>query len=177
MLKLTLEYVDFDGHKQVEDLYFNISMNKLADKELRSGQTWFKSLEAIQNADGKTTKDANEIMDRFYEIIGLSYGQRSEDGKYFRQSQQLWEDFQATAAYDAFFMKICTDAGYAAEFINAVLPAELIERVKAQQKAADEAAAQQQVQAEAAVIREAVARPTEIPTQPSAPVVWPPAEA
>lgn len=167
MLKLTLEFVDFDGTKKTKDLYFNISSKALAEKELRANGTWFDSLKAIADADGGTEADGNVIMDRFHEIIALAYGKYSVEGDdiYFRQSPQIFADFEATQAYDAFFMKVCTDADYAQTFINAVLPAELVAAVKAQQAKNEAAAAQ--------------SRPivdVELPSAPSAvpPVVWPP---
>lgn len=168
MLKITLDYVNFDGQTRQKDLYFNISMKALAEKEVRSDGTWLEALKAISEAAEKDEASGDVIMDRFYEIISLSYGERSLDGEIFRQSPQIWDDFKASAAFDAFFMKICTDAEYASKFINAVLPAELIERVKAHQAA--EAAKQ-----ENNVGRDSVqaVREVELPQQ-SAPVVWPP---
>lgn len=161
MLKLTLEYVDFDGQKKVKDLFFNISLKTLVEKEMRSDGTWFETLNAISEANKKNEASGDQIMDKFHEIIGLAYGVRTEeDGEiYFRQSLARFENFEATAAYDAFFMKICTDANYAATFINAVLPQELLNAAKAQ--ALKEAAA-----AEVPVV--------EIPTQQPAPEIWPP---
>lgn len=159
MLKLTLDYVDFDGHKQTTDLFFNISQRELADKEVRSDGTWFDSLKAISEASQKNEASGQVIMDRFDEIIGLAYGKR--EGEYFRKSPAILEDFKSTAAYDAFFMKVCTDAAYATEFITAVLPAEMVEAVKRQQ-------------AEAERLTPRPITEVELPTQPTPPVVWPP---
>lgn len=166
MLKITLDYVNFDGQTRQRDLYFNISMKALAEKEVRSDGTWLEALKAISEAAEKDEASGNVIMDRFYEIISLSYGERDQDGEIFRQSPQIWDDFKVSAAFDAFFMKVCTDAEYATKFINAVLPAELIERVKAQ-------AAQAKAQENAGRDSVTAVREVELPQQ-SPPVVWPP---
>ena len=57
----------------------------------------------------------------------MAYGVKSDDGKRFIKNERLREEFASSEAYSVLFMEIVTDADAAAKFINAVIPAGLIE--------------------------------------------------
>ena len=59
-------------------------------------------------------------------LILKSYGEKSLDGKSFikvdSEGRPLSIAFSQTAAYDALFMELATDADKAAAFVNGILP-------------------------------------------------------
>ena len=122
MLKKTITYTAFDEKTYTEDFYFNMSTSELAELELvHEGTGGFHAmLHAVVEAN-----DGRKIMDTFKEIIRLTVGERSEDGKRFTKSPAIAEAFMSSAAYDVFFMELLADPNGAAVFINAVVPKDL----------------------------------------------------
>lgn len=129
MLKKTIKYTDFNGNEATDEVYFNLTKAEVAEMELSS---------STLNADGTTTGgmqqmltsvvesgSGKQIIAVFKEILSKSYGIRSEDGKRFIKSPELFEEFSQTAAYSEFFMGLITDADAAANFVKAVMPAEI----------------------------------------------------
>lgn len=128
MLKKTIKYTDFNDVEQTEDVYFHLSKAELVKLEASHSTIqgekvsggFREKLEAIVKAG-----NGREIMNIFEEIIDMSYGVRSEDGKRFNKSKALTEEFKTSAAYDEFFMEIVTDAEKAAQFVNGIVPADI----------------------------------------------------
>ena len=129
MLKKTIKYTDFNGNEVTEDFYFNLTKAEVAEMELGASR-----LDADGNIKGGmqdllaeivASGSGQRIMDTFKEILARSYGIRSEDGKRFIKSKELFEEFTQTAAYSEFFMELITDADAASSFIKAVMPADL----------------------------------------------------
>ena len=63
-----------------------------------------------------------EIVDVFKTFILNAYGEKSDDGRKHKKTQELRDDFASTAAYAAFYMQLAEDASLAARFINGVVP-------------------------------------------------------
>ena len=129
MLKKTIKYTDFNGNEVTEDFYFNLTKAEVAEMELGASR-----LDADGNIKGGmqdllseivASGSGQRIMDTFKEILARSYGMRSEDGKRFIKSKELFEEFTQSAAYSEFFMELITDADAASSFIKAVMPADL----------------------------------------------------
>lgn len=129
MLKKTIKYTDFNGNEVTEDFYFNLTKAEVAEMELAStnlasdGSTSGGMQELVQGI--VASGSGQRIMDLFKEILGRAYGIKSEDGKRFIKSPELFEEFTQTAAYSEFFMSLITDADAAANFIKAIMPADL----------------------------------------------------
>lgn len=125
MIKKTIKYTDFNGNEQTEDVYFNLSKAEVIEQEL-SGDigaekgAWSSKLERIGNS-----KNGAEIIETFKEILKMSYGVRSEDGKRFIKSDELFEEFTQTEAYSELFFELTTNAESAAEFVRGIMPANL----------------------------------------------------
>ncbi len=120
MLKKTITYEDFNGETRSEDFFFNISKQELITMELVEKNGLASYLKAIVDS-----KDGKAIMDKFNEIIMMSVGQKSEDGRRFIKNQDVRDEFASTGAYEALFMELVTDAAAAATFIKAILPQNL----------------------------------------------------
>lgn len=129
MIKKTITYEDFDGKSHTETFYFHISKSELTQMEMRE-----TTLDEDGNPQGgmsvrmeqiSKSRNGQEIMDAFEEILRASYGVRSEDGKRFVKSEELWNDFRSTNAYEELFMELVTDAEKASDFVNGIMPFQL----------------------------------------------------
>jgi hypothetical protein len=124
VLKKCITYEDFNGEEVTEELYFNLSKAELVELELsRPGGMQEHLQKIVESEDGKA------IITEFKELILMSYGQRSEDGKRFIKTPILREEFQSTEAYSQLFFELCTDAEKAAEFVNGIIPTGLADEV------------------------------------------------
>ena len=107
MLKKTITYIDFDGNKRTEDLYFNMTRSELIEFS-------FGLPDLKENVSDKITKqEAEELGKKMVEKMGgegmykfvkdlifKSFGVKSEDGRRFIKSEQLSTEFTQTMAYD-----------------------------------------------------------------------------
>ena len=117
MLKKTITYTDYNGVERTEDFYFNLSKAELAEMELSVDGGMSKMIENISK-----TNDVPSVVKFFKEIILKSYGEKSEDGKRFKKSEELSESFFQTEAYSEMFMEFFTDTESAISFINNIIP-------------------------------------------------------
>jgi hypothetical protein len=120
MLKRDITYEDFNGETVTETFYFNLTKSELV--ELQVG--YEGGLEATLNKIIKA-EDIKSLISEFKNVVLLSYGIRSEDGKRFIKSDQLREEFSQTAAFDALFMDLATNENAAATFVKGVVPASM----------------------------------------------------
>ena len=124
MLKKTITYTDYNGIERTEDFYFNISKSELTKLEVTTPGGYSGMIKKIVDA-----QDGAQIMKIFNELITMAYGVKSDDGKRFRKSIELSEEFTQTEAYDQLFMELATDAEKAAAFVSGVLPSDLMASV------------------------------------------------
>lgn len=113
MLRREIAYEDFNGDKTSDTCYFNISKSELIEMEVEYKEGFGRMLERIIEE-----KDDKELIKRFKEIILMSYGQKSPDGKRFIKSDTLRDEFSQSAAYEVLFMELCTDVDAAVTFFE-----------------------------------------------------------
>ena len=129
MFKKTITYTDFFGDKRTEDFYFNMNKAEVVEWQYSINGGINRLFEKIVN-DGDQSLLVNMIKD----LIRRSYGERSIDGKRFekkRNGQCLFNDFEQTMAYEALFMELIQDEKAAAEFINGLMPPDLVAQMAA----------------------------------------------
>ncbi len=116
MLKKAIKYVDFDGKEQEETLYFNLTEPEVVriDVEFPGGL-----VEYIENLDSKVNPE--DILTLFEKVLRASYGEKSDDGRYFIKNEEAADLFYQSAAYSSLFVDLVTDADRAAAFFNALL--------------------------------------------------------
>lgn len=119
MFKKTIKYTDFDGNERKEDFYFNLTKAELLEMQLSMEGGLQGHLERIIK-----TQSQPELIKMFKEIIMRAYGEKSPDGKRFMKSDEIRQNFECTEAYSELFMELATDSDAAADFINALLPAD-----------------------------------------------------
>lgn len=120
MLKETITYVDYNDNERTENFYFNLTKAELMEMEMSTSGGFVEMIQRLVES-----QDTPAIIDIFKKIVLKSYGQKSLDGKRFIKNDQLREEFEQTEAYSQLFMKLATDADYAAKFINGIIPADL----------------------------------------------------
>ena len=137
MLKKIITYTDYNGVERTEPFYFNLSKAELMEMELGVTGGMTEMLDKIIAA-----KDAPSLMKTFKEMIMKSYGIKSDDGKRLIKSEELSIAFTQTDAYSVLFMELITDDKAAADFVNAIIPNEIKDKVAAQTENKAEVAAQ-----------------------------------
>lgn len=125
MLSKKITYVDFDGEKRTEEFRFHLSKAELAKMRYSVAGGLEKRLTKIIDSN-----DQPQLIKIFCELIDLSYGVKSDDGRKFMKSPEILDDFKSTEAYSQLFMELATNDNAAKEFINGVLPSDLVEETK-----------------------------------------------
>ena len=121
MLKKTIKYTDFNGEEASEDYFFHLSKAELVELEMSHEGGFVESMGKVVEA-----KDNKTIIAEFKKIILLAYGVKSEDGKRFIKNQILREEFESSEAYSTLFMELVTDTDAAIEFMNGIIPSDLV---------------------------------------------------
>ena len=117
MLKKTMTFKDYNGNERTEDFYFNLTKAEVTEWELSLSGGIANKIEKIIAA-----QDQTEIINIFKELILMSYGEKSDDGRRFIKSDKLSKDFTHTEAYSDLFMELASDAEAAAAFVTGVIP-------------------------------------------------------
>lgn len=125
MYKETIIYEDFNGVEIKEDKYFNITKAEMMQMELSPDGGYASRIQKLID-----TKDVKELIRLFTGLIDIAYGEKSDDGKHFRKSEDILRDFKDTNAYSELYMKFVLDADAASRFVNGIFPKDLIEEAK-----------------------------------------------
>lgn len=142
MLKKTVNFEDFDGNLVEETHYFNFNTTELIDIaiELPAEMT-----DVFGEDPSKVDPEAagmallrkmggTGIVKFIKDIVLRSYGVKSEDGRKFIKDEQLTKEFSQSLAYDAIITEFMSDDVAAAEFINKVIPANVLEKMTTNMK-------------------------------------------
>lgn len=118
MLKKTITYTDYNGVERTEDFYFNLNKAEILEMELSTEGGLQQTIEKIIAA-----QDMPALSKYFKDIILMSYGEKSPDGKRFIKNQEIRDAFAQTEAFSELYVELATDDVAAADFINGVIPA------------------------------------------------------
>lgn len=137
MLKKTVTYTDFDGNERIETLHFNLTQTELIDMAMGLPGDVTETLgDDPSKIDPETAGIAlmnklggQGIINFIKELVLKSYGEKSEDGRRFIKDETITKEFSQTLAYDAIIMEFMTDDVAAAEFINKIIPASVLDKL------------------------------------------------
>jgi hypothetical protein len=141
MLKKTINYEDFDGNKQVEDAYFNLTKTELIEMAIDLPDDVSNSVgtdpdkvdEEAAVAKIMETMGKKGILKFIKDLVLKSYGIKSEDGKRFIKEDEngkpLSREFSQTMAFEAIMEEFLSDDIAAAAFVNGVIPASAADKV------------------------------------------------
>lgn len=120
MLKKTITWVDFDGNTRTEDFYFNLTKAELTNMMTSVSGGLDKYLTRIFSA-----QDMPEVAKVVRELIRAAYGVKSDDGRRFMKSEEIYKSFEETEAYSEFFMKLFETEDTLLDFFIGVLPQDM----------------------------------------------------
>lgn len=124
MYAKTIKYTDFFGTEKSEEFLFNISKSEIFDLQFSTNGGIEAMIRSIIS-----NRDTNEMGKIFKKIILMSYGEVSSDGKKFLKSEERSKEFEQSAAYDALYTELLTNAQSASDFVNNVIPVAEIEDI------------------------------------------------
>lgn len=128
MIRKEIHFEDFDGKPVVETHYFHFSLDDLIDLETSIPGGMAAKYQTLLEG-----KNALEMYKAFREIVVLSYGLRDPaNGMSFDNSREVQERFRKSLAYQALIQELVSSEEAAAEFINGLMPQQLMARVQAQ---------------------------------------------
>lgn len=121
-----ITYTDYDGNTRTEKFLFNLNKAELIQWLSTTGDYTLDKvlLRLAEKRNGK------EVMKIFEDLIYLTYGEKSLDGRRFDKSEEVKKNFMQTEAYSMLFTELVTDGAKAAEFIRAVIPKELTDELE-----------------------------------------------
>ena len=120
MIKWPIEYTDYNGNTVKEDFYFHLNKAELMQMQFGANGAYSQFIERITNQ-----RDLKVLGTEFENIILNAYGEKSDDGRTFKKSDDIRENFKSTEAYSELFMELITDSEKAVAFIKGILPKDL----------------------------------------------------
>lgn len=117
MYAKTINYTDYNGVNRTETLYFNLSKAEMAEMQLTTKGGYAEKIEGLVSSDNTA-----ELFRTFKDLILMSYGEKSEDGRRFVKSKELSEAFAQTEAYSELFMELATNDEEGKKFISGIMP-------------------------------------------------------
>lgn len=121
MFKKQITYTDYNDVERTETFLFNISRAELLEMASGKLRDVGKLLSDIANQ-----KDTTVLVTMFEELIRVSYGKKSEDGKRFIKSQEIYEAFLQSEAYSELLVDLTLDANEAIAFVNGIIPTKFL---------------------------------------------------
>lgn len=128
MLKKTITFTDYNGVEKKKDYRFNLSKAELLEMEIGSVGGYGEMVQKIIDA-----QDSQQLIDIFKKLILKAYGEISNDGERFIKSEELSTAFSQTEAYSKLFMELAFDDKAASEFVNGIMPSDIVETADAPQ--------------------------------------------
>lgn len=125
MLKKTITYTNFLDEEVTSDFYFNVSKAELVDIQIGTAGTYSERLKLLINE-----KDMRKLLDVLKTFVKDSYGVRTPDGRGFIKSEEAWNNFQGSGAYDVLFLEFFSDTQNATDFVNGIMPQALVEQAR-----------------------------------------------
>lgn len=138
MLKKTITCKNFNGVETTEDYWFNLTESEVIEMQLGTAGGLDQQISQIVAG-----MDMPNIVRFFKDFVLRSYGVKSPDGKRFIKNDEIREAFSQTNAYNKLFMELAFDDVAAAEFINGVIPKDVVDKMaelkeKPEDKGSDE---------------------------------------
>ena len=128
MFKTTVKYTDFLGNERDEVLRFNLTeveMKDLMDSDVSFNPAFLTALQE--------DKDDDAMLRVVRKLILHSYGEMSEDGRFFRKSPEIMSDFAHSAAYTEFLKKLfqSENGEMITDFLYGLFPANISKQLRA----------------------------------------------
>lgn len=129
MYKKVIKYTDFNDVEREEPFYFNLSKAELTRMSFSHGGGFQDFLQKLID-----TKDTTKLYEIFEQLVQMSYGVKSDDGRRFIKNEEVLNDFTQTDAYSELLVELLGSAEAASEFVTGIMPKDISEEVAKQQK-------------------------------------------
>ena len=116
MIKKTIKYTDFNGQQRKETAYFN--MNKLEVLKLTAKLGMDIDAYAKKLAE---SEDMPKMLQFIEDIILMSYGEKSQDGRSFEKSKEKTEKFENSNAFAELFEQLLLNPQQTAQFASGIV--------------------------------------------------------
>lgn len=122
MLRKVIRYKDFNDEDVEEVCFFHITKAELVEFQLSINDEagMYGHIEKIVKEENRP-----ELIKLFKQLLLMSYGKRSDDGRRFTKNEAILEDFQSTGMYSAALIEILSSTENAIEFYRGILPNDL----------------------------------------------------
>jgi hypothetical protein len=134
MLKKTITYEDYNGEKKTRDFYFHMNQVEFAklNGEIPGGLE--KRIQEIIE-----DKDEDAMLRMIDLLVTRSYGRFDEDDEFTkvdRFGRPLYEKFVNIDAYDKLIIELVTGENNITNFLKAILPKDLQNKLEAKEREA-----------------------------------------
>ena len=118
MIVKTITFKDFNDDTVTDDFYFNLTRSEMLmyDASIPGGLAG--AMEYI-----RATRDGKKLIGMFEDLIKRSYGIKSPDGRRFIKSDEVYQEFAQSNAYDELIIEFITDPNKAGEFFHGLCDA------------------------------------------------------
>lgn len=116
MLQKIITYVDFDGVEKKQTCYFNMTRAEILKFEMGMPGGAMAQITRWVNE-----KNDAKVFEAFENLILLSYGERTPDGRFIK-NQAIRDSFACTEAYSNLFMEIVNSEEAMAAFVEGIMP-------------------------------------------------------
>lgn len=116
MIKKTITYTDFNGETRTEPHYFHLSRAEIIEMDATT-VGGYKAMVEKASQDGDTPTLFRVVKD----FVTKAYGKKSLDGKTFKKSPEITEEFVQSEAYSELLIELLGDANKASDFINGIV--------------------------------------------------------
>ncbi len=116
-------YTNLFGEEVTEDLHFHLTQADVM-KFVMKHQAIQARIDALKNPTADAVAERftpNQLIVYFDELIAMSYGIKTDDGRFIKDSDAT-KEFMAGEAYSAFFMSIINDPDKAMKFQTGIMP-------------------------------------------------------
>lgn len=133
MLKKIITYETYDGAVVTEPFYFNLTKTEIMELQLTE-KTLFgdekvaakiKSISEKKSDEEILKADMKDLYDVFKDLVRVSYGVKTEDGKRIMKSEENYRSFLESPAYDKIMMSFFEEPQATIDFMAGLLPKEM----------------------------------------------------
>ena len=117
MLAKEITYTDYNGTKRTETFYFYLSRAELMRMEMTCETSLRDKLIAMVKEQDKV-----KLYEYFEWLVLKSYGEKSEDGRHFRKSEEISKEFSNTEAFSELLIELCSGEDKVLAFVNGIMP-------------------------------------------------------
>lgn len=116
MLTKVAKYVDYNGTDRTQTCYFNMTKAEILEFNMNKPGGMIAYITRMMN------NNRNDLVfSAFRDLILAAYGERTEDGRFIKNSQ-IRESFACSEAYSEIFMEVVGSEDAMAAFVNGIMP-------------------------------------------------------